>query len=89
MVTHTLQTMSEYERKHWVEAMGGSWPAISTLQRIRSGHQKNRFKKQLKTDVVMQQHFGRATTIRKVFFYFVVRQFFLSCIRNIVFRVPT
>jgi hypothetical protein len=35
MVTHTLQAMSEYERKHWVEAMGGTWPSISTLQRIR------------------------------------------------------
>ena len=28
--------MSEYERKHWVEAMGGTWPAINTLQRIRA-----------------------------------------------------
>ena len=36
MVTHTLQAMSEYERKHWVEAMGGTWPALSTLQRIRA-----------------------------------------------------
>ena len=36
MVTHTLQAMSEYERKHWVESMGGTWPAISTLQRIRA-----------------------------------------------------
>jgi hypothetical protein len=36
MLTHTLQAMSEYERKHWVEAMGGTWPALSTLQRIRA-----------------------------------------------------
>ena len=28
--------MSEYERKHWVEAMGGTWPAVNTLQRIRA-----------------------------------------------------
>ena len=35
-MTHTLQAMSEYERKHWVEAMGGTWPALSTLQRIRA-----------------------------------------------------
>ena len=36
MITHTIQAMSEYERKHWVEAMGGTWPAINTLQRIRA-----------------------------------------------------
>ena len=35
-VTHTFQAMSEYERKHWVEAMGGTWPAVNTLQRIRA-----------------------------------------------------
>lgn len=28
--------MSDYERKHWVEAMGGTWPAVNTLQRIRA-----------------------------------------------------
>ena len=36
VITHTIQAMSEYERKHWVEAMGGTWPAINTLQRIRA-----------------------------------------------------
>ena len=35
-VSHTIQAMSEYERKHWVEAMGGTWPAVNTLQRIRA-----------------------------------------------------
>ena len=28
--------MSEFERKHWVEALGGTWPAVNTLQRIRA-----------------------------------------------------
>ncbi len=36
MVTHTFQAMSDYERKLWVEAMGGKWPSISTLQRIKA-----------------------------------------------------
>jgi len=36
IVSHTIQAMSEYERKHWVEAMGGTWPAVNTLQRIRA-----------------------------------------------------
>ena len=36
MVTHTFQAISDYERKQWVEAMGGTWPAVSTLQRIRA-----------------------------------------------------
>ena len=35
-VSHTIQAMSEYERKHWVEAMGGTWPSVNTLQRIRA-----------------------------------------------------
>ena len=35
-MSHTIQAMSEYERKHWVEAMGGTWPAVNTLQRIRA-----------------------------------------------------
>lgn len=35
-MTHTFQALSEYERKHWVEAMGGTWPAVNTLQRIRA-----------------------------------------------------
>lgn len=35
-VTYTLQAMSEYERKHWVESLGGTWPAVNTLQRIRA-----------------------------------------------------
>ena len=36
MVTFTLQALSEFERKSWVEALGGTWPAVSTLQRIRA-----------------------------------------------------
>ena len=28
--------MSDYERKQWVQALGGTWPAVSTLQRIRA-----------------------------------------------------
>jgi len=36
MVTHTMQALSEYERKNWVEALGGTWPAVNTLQRIRA-----------------------------------------------------
>jgi len=24
------------ERRRWVEAMGGTWPAVSTLQRMRA-----------------------------------------------------
>jgi len=36
MVTLTIQAMTDYDRKHWVEAMGGQWPSISTLQRIRA-----------------------------------------------------
>ena len=28
--------MSEFERKHWVEALGGTWPAINTLQKLRA-----------------------------------------------------
>ena len=36
MVTHTVQALSEFERKHWVEALGGTWPAVNTLQRIRA-----------------------------------------------------
>ncbi len=36
MVTLTFQAMSDFERKKWVEAMGGTWPAVSTLQRIRA-----------------------------------------------------
>ena len=35
-VTYTLQAMSEFERKHWVEALGGTWPAINTLQKLRA-----------------------------------------------------
>ena len=31
-----LQALSEFERKHWVEALGGTWPAVNTLQRIRA-----------------------------------------------------
>ena len=31
-VTYTFQAMTEFERKHWVESLGGTWPAISTLQ---------------------------------------------------------
>jgi hypothetical protein len=36
MVTYTLQAMSEFERKHWVEALGGTWPAVNTLQKLRA-----------------------------------------------------
>ena len=36
MVTFTLQALSEFDRKHWVEALGGTWPAVNTLQRIRA-----------------------------------------------------
>lgn len=28
--------MTEFERKHWVESLGGTWPAISTLQKLRA-----------------------------------------------------
>ena len=35
-VTYTFQAMSEFERKHWVESLGGTWPAISTLQKLRA-----------------------------------------------------
>merc|ERR1740128_976040 len=35
VVTHTLQALSDQERKLWVEAMGGTWPAV-TLQRIKA-----------------------------------------------------
>ena len=31
-----IQALSEFERKHWVEALGGTWPAVNTLQRIRA-----------------------------------------------------
>ena len=31
-----FQALSEFERKHWVEALGGTWPAVNTLQRIRA-----------------------------------------------------
>lgn len=36
MVSHTVQALSEFERKNWVEALGGTWPAVNTLQRIRA-----------------------------------------------------
>ena len=36
MVSHTMQALSEFERKNWVEALGGTWPAVNTLQRIRA-----------------------------------------------------
>lgn len=36
IVTHHIQALSEYERKNWVEALGGTWPAVNTLQRIRA-----------------------------------------------------
>ena len=36
MVTHHIQALSEFERKNWVEALGGTWPAVNTLQRIRA-----------------------------------------------------
>ena len=36
MVSHTMQAISEFERKNWVEALGGTWPAVNTLQRIRA-----------------------------------------------------
>ena len=35
-VTYTFQAMSEFERKHWVEALGGTWPAVNTLQKLRA-----------------------------------------------------
>ena len=35
-VTYTFQAMTEFERKHWVESLGGTWPAISTLQKLRA-----------------------------------------------------
>lgn len=35
-VTHTFQALSDYERKHWVEAMGGTWSSMSTLQRMKA-----------------------------------------------------
>ena len=28
--------MSEFERKHWVESLGGTWPAVNTLQKLRA-----------------------------------------------------
>ena len=31
-----FQALNEFERKHWVEALGGTWPAVNTLQRIRA-----------------------------------------------------
>ena len=36
MITFTLQALSEFDRKNWVEALGGTWPAVNTLQRIRA-----------------------------------------------------
>ena len=36
MTLSTFQALSEFERKHWVEALGGTWPAVNTLQRIRA-----------------------------------------------------
>ena len=36
MVSHTVQALSEYERKNWVEALGGTWPSVNTLQRIKA-----------------------------------------------------
>ena len=36
VVSHTMQALSEFERKNWVEALGGTWPAVNTLQRIRA-----------------------------------------------------
>lgn len=35
-VIYTLQAMSEFERKHWVESLGGTWPAVNTLQKLRA-----------------------------------------------------
>ena len=35
-VTYTFQAMSEFERKHWVESLGGTWPAVNTLQKLRA-----------------------------------------------------
>ena len=36
MTLFMFQALSEFERKHWVEALGGTWPAVNTLQRIRA-----------------------------------------------------
>jgi len=36
VVTYVLQALSDQERKNWVEAMGGTWPAVNTLQRIKA-----------------------------------------------------
>ncbi|XP_059089787.1 rho GTPase-activating protein 26-like [Tigriopus californicus] len=36
VITHTFQAMSDYERKQWVEAMGGTWPNVNSLQRIKA-----------------------------------------------------
>ena len=36
MVSHTFQALSDLERKQWVESMGGTWPAVNTLQRLRA-----------------------------------------------------
>ena len=36
MVTYNVQALTEFERKNWVEALGGTWPAVNTLQRIRA-----------------------------------------------------
>ncbi|XP_023339907.1 rho GTPase-activating protein 42 [Eurytemora carolleeae] len=36
VITHTLQALSDQVRKNWVEAMGGTWPAVNTLQRIKA-----------------------------------------------------
>ncbi len=35
-VSHTFQAVSDFERKQWVKAMGGTWPAVSTLQRMKA-----------------------------------------------------
>lgn len=35
-MTYTFQAMSEFERKHWVESLGGTWPAVNTLQKLRA-----------------------------------------------------
>uniref|UniRef100_A0A0K2U9W2 Uncharacterized protein n=2 Tax=Lepeophtheirus salmonis TaxID=72036 RepID=A0A0K2U9W2_LEPSM len=34
--TYTFQALTDWERKQWVEALGGTWPAVNTLQRIRA-----------------------------------------------------
>eukprot|EP00096_Caligus_rogercresseyi_P010194 TRINITY_DN3627_c0_g1_i1.p1 TRINITY_DN3627_c0_g1~~TRINITY_DN3627_c0_g1_i1.p1 ORF type:complete len:920 (-),score=386.33 TRINITY_DN3627_c0_g1_i1:339-3098(-) len=35
-MSYTFQALTDWERKQWVEALGGTWPAVNTLQRIRA-----------------------------------------------------